>query len=331
MHRALLFLVSLPILIIPSNGAASESLGPLTGRNQAPLLNLFYVMPVTSTETLGAGRSEFRFDLDISNIFERHINGTSTLIYAMEIYRPSFHFTRGLSDSLDIHFEIPFLSFGDGRIDGLIRDYHDLFGMPDGGRNAGSDYEYGYLLTQNGRTVFDFQAQGLNLSDINLDLKWKVLSDRPGRPALSLRAGVKLPTGELKDGTGSGRPDFSAGVVLAKVLGRFTFFAGGDYTLLNEPSELESIVEDDIIHYFIGTEFRAIEGKLSLVIQFDGQNTPYAATGHKQLDKEVLELVTGVKGLHLDKKLLWQLSIREDMIKKSTVDFTLSFSVGARF
>ena len=80
-----------------------------------------------------------------------------------------------------------------------------------------------------------------------------------------------------------------------------------------------------------GVEFMAMRDKLSLIIQLEGQNTPFAHTAEETFDNEILEIIYGIKGITSKRKLLWQLSMREDLIHDSTVDFTLSFSLGARF
>ncbi len=335
--KTLVLLTTVLIVITtPHTSFADEAegytpLGPVEGRNQMPLLNLFYVMQSTGTETLGKGKQEIRLAIDISNIYEERASASTVLAYDMEIYRPALHYSYGLTDSLDLHTEIPALAFNGGQMDGAIQDYHDLFGFPNGERDNVQDGQFGYSFSQGGQTIFDFSSTGLNLSDINIDLKWKVWDDHEGRPAAALRAGVKLPTGNYGKGTGSDRLDFALGVLLSKATKRFSFFGGLDLNIINPPAELKQLVTEEIVHTLVGVEFMALKNRLSLILQLEGQNSPFAKTGEKTFDNEILEIIYGIKGVTSKKKLLWQLSMREDLIHDSTVDFTLSFSLGARF
>lgn len=305
--------------------------GPLSGRNQAPLLNLFYVMPITDARTLGMGRYNFRLDFDISNIYERHSDGNSILLYDMEIYRTAFHLTYGIYKDIDIHVEIPMLAFNGGRLDGSIQDYHDFFGFSNGGRENSPDGIYDYSYKVNGQTVFDFPSHGLKLSDSNVDLKWRLINESGRQPAVAARFGIKIPAGRYEEGTGSGEFDYSFGLSLSKSHEELHLFAGMDYTLIKEPPALSILINEDIVHFFLGAEYELINDSLSFICQLDGQNTPFVETGQRALDNEVLEIVIGAKGVSRENNLLWQLSLREDLIHYSTVDFTLTFSMMTTF
>lgn len=329
--RFLLFLSYFIIISLsnPVNSIAKKqgSLGPLNGRNQAPILNLFYVMQASNTRTLGQGNKEVRFDLDISNIQERYKN----LTYDMEIYRPSLQISYGILDNIDVHMEVPALSFKAGKLDRIIQDYHDIFGFPNGGREFSPNNSFDYSYNRNGKTFFDFSSRDATLSDINLDIKW-VVNINSWLPPIALRSGIKLPTGDFKKGTGSGGYDYSFGAAFDKSVPHFNFFGGMDITFIDVPDKLNPMINDDeILHYYFGAEYIAIKNHLSFIVQIDNQNTPFAYAGEITLDREISEVTTGFKGSHYDELLLWQLSLREDIIPHSTVDFTISFSLGSRF
>lgn len=309
----------------------TDSLGPLHGRNQAPLLNLFYVMPVTSARVIGKDRNDFRVDFDISNIHERHDAGGSVLLYDMEIYRTSLHMTCGILKNLDVHLEIPALALQGGELDGIVQDYHELFGLPNGGREDYDNGLYAYSYKINDETVFDFPSHGLELADANADLKWQLMYEGEGRPAVAARVGIKIPTGRYDRGTGSGEFDFSFGMAASKSWGALHLFSGLDYTVIKVPASLRVVIDEDITHLFLGAEYELMDDALSLVVQLDGQNTPYVETGQIVLDNDVLEIVVGAKWVNARNDRLWQLSLREDLIHHSTVDFTLTFNLGARF
>ncbi len=303
-----------------------KSLGPLNGRNQAPVLNLFYLMQPAGTKTLGRGHREIRFDSDISNIQERRGN----LVYDMEIYRQSFHISYGITENADIHMEIPALSFKSGKLDRIVQDYHNFFGLPNGGRETSSNELFDYRYRRDGATLFDFPPRSAALSDINLDIKW-VVNINSWLPSIALRSGIKLPTGDFEKGTGSGGYDYSFGAAFDKSVSRFNFFSGIDIVVIDVPDKLNTMINNDIFHGYLGVEYMAIKDNLSFIVQIDGQNTPFSHAGIVTLDRDISEVTTGFKGSHYNGLLLWQLSLREDIALYSTVDFTISFSVGSRF
>jgi hypothetical protein len=65
--------------------------------------------------------------------------------------------------------------------------------------------------------------------------------ERAWRPALSLRAAVKLPTGSTSRAFGSGEADGSVGVLLQQSLGRVTLYINGDITFPGEAFEPVSL------------------------------------------------------------------------------------------
>jgi len=204
----------------------SQSLRPLTSRNQTPLLNLFYVMPVTSAQTMEKGKFEFRLDFDLSQILEVNNNPIYGVNYDQEIYRTSFQFTYGLWKNMEIHLEIPTLSTDDGFLDGFINGYHDALGLPDGGRNNFFANQHGYVLSQNGIPFVNYTPLEFDLGDINLDFKWVVLQEKGWIPSLALRTGVKFPTGNFEKASGSGGLGCSHGLCCFKIYQTISFLYG---------------------------------------------------------------------------------------------------------
>jgi len=326
---SLLFFTLLPSA--NSLAAGNGSLGPLSGRNQVPILNLFYIMQATDASSLGEGHREFRFDFDVSNIQERQGGTFSSLIYDMELYRPSFHFSYGILDNVDIHMEIPALGFSGGRLDRITHDFHNIFSLPNGNRAETPNGLFGYSYSRDGETIFDFPSRDLSLSDINLDIKWVVFGDDSWLPSIALRSGIEFPTGNFDYGTGSGGYDYTFGAAFGKSVSRLNFFGGIEMVIIGVPDKLSALINEDVTHYYIGAEFVAIKDHFSLIVQVDGQNTPFAETGKLAIDRDVMEVTSGFKGSHYNNRLIWQLALREDIIHHSTVDYTISLNIGSRF
>lgn len=311
--------------------AEDSGLGPIQSRSVIPIYYLFYAMPAQRAETIGRNKVEFNTHFDLSSDFERATNGPNSVGYDMELYRTSFNLRYGILENVDLHLEIPIIAFGNGFLDGFINSYHSAFGFPDNGRKNFPDDQYAYMVTYNNQVMLAYPSHGLMLSDVNLDLKWMVLKDEAWWPAVSLRAGVKFPTGKFSHGGGSGKFDYAFGFAISKSISRLHTFAGFDVVIIQDPRQLSQFIDSEIYEYFAGLEFALIRHYLSLVVQIEGHNQIFVRTGLAQLDHHVLDIVPGFKGEVIKDHLEWQVALREDLIPHSTVDFTASLGLTAKF
>ena len=97
-----------------------------------------------------------------------------------------------------------------GSLDGLIDDWHALFGLPDGIRDELPRDELRYAYVNAAGDAFDFRDGAGGLGDIRLSAGYRLRQDEGG--SLSLRAAVELPTGDEGKLTGNGAADYSLGI-----------------------------------------------------------------------------------------------------------------------
>lgn len=305
----------------------TESQGPLEGRNVIPLWNLFYVMPIQTTKTLGQNHFKFFTSFDLVSIDEKNNNPRFQMAHDMEVYRTAFNFTYGLLDNIDVHVELPFLGFGNGILDGFTGWYHEnlLFGA---GSRSGADDQFSYRASANGQNIYAFTPRQFEISDVNVDVKWQVVKETDVLPSVSVRAGLKLPTGDYAEATGSGEFDYGFGVSAMKSFNRFHVFGGFDFSIIEDPQALRSFIDGEIYHWYLGGEFALVKDYLSYVTQIEFQTTPTVDTGLGQFDRPIFEINPGFKGSFLNRRIQWRASLREDIIPNSTADYTASFSLG---
>jgi len=106
--------------------------------------------------------------------------------------------------------------------DQAIYTYHQLLGLPEGGRNLVPKYRLDYRLVYDGRVVSSLQAGGAHL--LGTDVAYVVpFGDR----ALGARIGasVQLPTGDSHDWSTDGGTNVMAGAAGWATLGPFHFHA----------------------------------------------------------------------------------------------------------
>lgn len=105
-----------------------------------------------------------------------------------------------------------------GIADQALWNWHQLFNMPQGGREDAPKNRLAYRLERDGRVVAELSRPGLALMD--LDVAWV----RPfGTPERGGRVGasLQLPTGRQGDFSGSGGADALVGGTLWRRLGRW--------------------------------------------------------------------------------------------------------------
>ncbi len=141
----------------------------------------------------------------------------------------------GIGPRFEIGIEIPFLMHTAGRFDGVIDNYHERFGFPDGGRPGFIRYRFVGGYVGDGESVFiEGSPGGIGLGDIVLSGRFSLADDRGRVPAVSVELNVKFATGNPHRLEGSGHNDYGAGVRISKRLGRSTLHGGYAYSFLGD-------------------------------------------------------------------------------------------------
>ncbi|MGB3397105.1 MAG: DUF3187 family protein, partial [Nitrospira sp.] len=168
------------------------------------------------------------------------------------------------------------------------------------------------------------------LGDISFYGKYQILKETSIAPALSVRVGVKAPTGDTDQVFGSGHPDVGIGLALDKKFAeRWILYANlnGVFPM----GRIAGLGLQPVMSGLVAVEYLWTE-KFSITAQFDYYSPPFHGTGTRVLDKGVTESVLGVSYRVLP-GLLWQLYGVEnlDFITGSAADFTLSTVLTYRF
>ncbi len=161
------------------------------GGNGGTLARAFALPALGDGAVLPRGRSETRWTLDVTNEYAVEGNcATECIVQDGETSRLRVAHRRGLGDGWDLSFEVTALDRGGGFLDGWIQDWHDAFGLPNGGRELAQDNQYRFHYERQNVVLLDQTRGGTGVGDATL-----TLGRRLGR-AGALRAMAKLPTGD---------------------------------------------------------------------------------------------------------------------------------------
>ena len=187
----------LPVMAVQANE-------PLYVKNLSPIIGLIGLPSQRDAFTTARGRFAAAAHTSIASHYVNDAENDEFLNIDGETVRVALDLRYGIVENLDVQLEVPWLDHSGGELDRLIDDWHDFWGMSDGGRSDVPrdllDYRY---ATPDGTFGLDEDASGLG--DINLSLNYAFYRDEEAAFALAL--GYKFGTGDEEDFTGSGEDD----------------------------------------------------------------------------------------------------------------------------
>lgn len=143
------------------------------------------------------GRTKWTFAPEIASQFTQDTEDGQDVVVDVETTTLLLAIEHGFSDQWAASLEVPLVSHDGGFLDSLIDDYHDLLGLPDGGRESRPrDEVFVAWLDANGpRTVLTSGARGLG----DVRVAFARALERSADRTTTLRFGVELPTGDVDD------------------------------------------------------------------------------------------------------------------------------------
>lgn len=314
--------------------------GPLPTRTQNPILLQFLSLPFESPQTLNKRQLVSEIQTTFTNLFERGAIGNTRVSLDMEIWRTVFAQEYGLTDNLDLRFELPFITSSGGFLDASLQDYHNTFGFPNGGRQFVPDNTYAFTLSQGGTTLFNHTRSTFGLSDVSLRAKWmtpkKILGVRiPFK--LAVVPSIKLPTGLATKGLSSGRFDFGLGLLGEKSLGRrFHFVSQAGLVILGGHRDIGALVNKAIVQFGQSVEYQIVDG-FSFLLQLTGTTPFFKNVDAKALKGPAFDLAIGCAGSFPFRsgffdEFYYKFAFTEDAASTGpSVDFSTLFLAGLRY
>lgn len=192
MKLRLFWPLCLPVFTLVSLEARADPSGELLFPvdNQSAFSRAFALPALGQAGVAGAGQQQWRASLDWTNEFVLDQTTSASVLEDGETQRYALDWRRGIGHGLELNAQLPLLITGGGILDGLIENWHNFFGLPDGGRDTVPHDQYHYQYIRNGQTLLDMDSATVGLGDVTLGAGWQAM------PGLALRAMAKLPTGD---------------------------------------------------------------------------------------------------------------------------------------
>jgi hypothetical protein len=308
---------ALLLMLAGQSPAASPG---LPTRDQNPLLQAFYLPSINMQFEDGFHLSHGLF---ITNTFQDESRGSEQLVIDVENYRYDLSLAYQQRD-WRLSSTLPFITNDSGSLDGLIEDWHDFFGLPEGERPANPDNRIKLSYIRNGETIVDQSSPDSDIGDLSLSIQYLVRKTR--HAAIELGFGIELPTGSIESNSSNEKIDTAfwlSGVSQLTQQSRFYGLLGISFP--GKGGQLKELVKDRIWLSQLGTEYDFNEN-ISAILQFDLhtatlENTQLRAFGNSLQMQIALQFRNWIPNHAID------LFFSEDILIESAPDITFGLRV----
>ena len=356
-------------------GTKNSGLGPLEIRPQFLVNQQFLAMSPGNTLTLKDGESKLSFSIEIANTFVntqgpteqitkkevargltiadfldkdgKTVTGFSLYLDA-ESKRKKFKYRYGISDSLELKLELPFLSLDGGFMDSSIESVHSLFGISNfkkGGayRALSERNKYDYYVVKDRDFVYASNQIIYNIrGEPSIGLKWNLSEGGKVMPAATLKLSYKFANsdrvGEQKL-IRSGGVDWGHYLILSKGFNNWIVYFGDGKTRIGQNLGFASSMN----HQFMSLEYR-IEEEESFVFQTVSQSSIFPETaansrstvGENQEQRNSnLSVATSVSAFgykYFSGPIFWEIGFVQDYNNfGNETDFVLFWEMGVHW
>ncbi len=313
--------LALPLILLTAPGMASE---PLYVKNLSPVAGLLGLPSQRNAITESAGTFEVAVHGSIASHYVNDASEREFVNFDGETARLALDLRYGITDNWDVQLEIPWMDHSGGELDQYIDNWHDFWGMSDGGReDVPRDLlNYRYLSADG---AFGLVEDSSGLGDMTLSVSHAFYRDEDAAATVVL--GVKFATGDEDDFTGSGGDDVFLAVRMSgddlsglplSWHGQVGYLNAGDSDLLGDTQETHL--------WFAGLSMGwRIAPRWSLLAQVDAHAAPLDSSLTATGDDAILLSFGG--RWHLSQQWQIDVSIVEDIQVETAPDVTFQASV----
>ena len=299
---------------------------PLYVRNLSPVAGLLGLPSQRDAHATPPGLVSAALHSSVASHYVNDSSRDEFLNLDGETLRFALELRYGLAENWDVQLDIPWVDQSGGDLDHVIDDWHDFWGMSDGGRSDVPSHLLDYRYqTRAGGFVLQDDASGPG--DISLSATYVI--HREDSAAASVAFGYKFASGDAEDFTGSGADDawvalrFSGDQLSALPLawhGQLGYLRAGEGDLIGE------FQERDFWFAGLAMDWR-FAPRWSLLFQVDGHRAPL----HSDLTGVGDDAVLGTVGARWRFARHWavDLSVVEDLRVETAPD--VIFQAGLRY
>jgi hypothetical protein len=209
--RISLGVVGLALLLIPAAADAVDE-QRISFRNHNPFLQIYGLPPFQTATRVTDGESNYNISLDIANHADSDTTSIESAVIDGESYFLNFSLRHGLTPWLEVGLDVPLVAHTNGMFDNLIEGWHEFLGISNNNRSGPSNQLH-FSFDSSRAAAYELTSSTYGVGDIQLTAAvplWE--AHEPNRRVVTLRSGLKLPTGDAATLRGSGAIDVSLGL-----------------------------------------------------------------------------------------------------------------------
>jgi hypothetical protein len=178
---------------------------PFLTRNQNALVAVHGLPSPLPARLPAAGSGRIAGVVNWSNTETDETSGDEQYMLDAEVFELRLHFERAFGERYAFRVELPWRKISGGSLDGLIDDWHGIFGLPEGSRDRLPEDQLLIEFREGATTLLRFDESSSGIGDLSAAVGYQLQSS--DRSALAAWLTVKAPTGSADDLTGSGATD----------------------------------------------------------------------------------------------------------------------------
>ncbi len=307
----------------------AQMISPFASFNQSPVIQIHNLPAVDSAAVLNEGRSRYRLVNDLASNYTFANASNENLLFDGETNRTRFVYTRGAGNGWEWGVQIPYVNHSGGSLDGFIEDWHDIFGLPQGGRPAAPRNRLRYFYQRNGVTQLLLTEASSGMGDVRLSAGWQ----RPqrGDTRLAIRGSLSLPTGDSDQLRGSGAEELALWLSADGEESWFGLpgglFGGGGLLLMGRGEVLADQQRRFVAFGSLGAGVRVLPW-MRLKLQADVNSSFYRNSSLTQINATAVQLLMG-GDLQLGRNVRLDIMVGEDITVHASPDvvFHLALTV----
>lgn len=324
------WIIGLVVVVFPFSSYADDY-APLPMTNQSPLVQIHGLPAVGTPRLLRPEQLEVSVGSEAANYFFAGTTPAESLLLDGETHRTALTVRYGTRDA-EWGVEVPYLSHSGGFMDSFIENWHETFGMRNGGRPEAPRHQLGYIYQRNGIELLRLTRTARGVGDVRVYGATPLRRD-DGNIDLALRTSLKLPTGESSELLGSGAYDLalwlSAGCSQAACPGSVRWTAGGGVLGLGQGDVLPQLQRKLVSFGGIGVGWRALE---TVVLKTDLRlhSRFYDGSELKPLNAATVQLLLGALW-NITARTTFEVGLSEDLAVYSAPDVSLMINLRSTF
>ncbi|MDH4008648.1 MAG: DUF3187 family protein, partial [Desulfuromonadales bacterium] len=131
--------------------AWSLEIAPFQIRNFSPTALIHGLSIAETPRLLLAGTSSLSTSFDMANNASLSTRKNEQILFDGESYIATLGLRYGLTDTLQLGIDLPWVWHSEGFMDSFISDWHDFFGLPNGDRDDLKNDQLDYLYSRRGK------------------------------------------------------------------------------------------------------------------------------------------------------------------------------------